>query len=138
MIAIEHLARMWKVELILTGDAPRERGEPIKIVTRGAILRRAGFQHAEFIQLVVNTGLHALRHYQRFQPRSEGIDIVFTVVFRDTQLALDDLELLTQEKLALAILHLCVDLLADLALQQRYIDFFSQQRQDFLHPLFHR
>ena len=138
MIAIEHAAGPLEIELVLRGDAPGQRRQPVEIVAGGAILRRTGLQHRQLVQLVVDALLNPLRHPQRLETAAEGVDVALAIVLGDTELFLDDLELLAQEELALALLHLRVDLFADLVLQLGDLDLLAQQRQHLLHPIHDR
>ncbi len=138
VVAVEYRAGMGQVELILAAHAPRHRGEPVEVVARGAVLRRAGLQHRELVELLFDAGQHLGRHDEALETVAEGVDVVLAVVLGDAQLALDHLELLAQKELALTLLHLGVDLLADLGLQLGDVDLLAQQRQHLLHARLHR
>ena len=129
---------MGQIELIGGGDAPRQRGQPVKIVACGAVFRRAGLQHRQLVELIIDARLNPLRHLELVETAAEGIDVVLAIILGDAQLTLDDLELFAQEEFALMLLHLRVDLLGDLGLQLCDLDFLAQQGQHLLHALHHR
>lgn len=92
----------------------------------------------ELVEFLLDAGQHPGRHDEALQAVAEGVDVVLAVILGDAQLALDHLELLAQEELPLALLHLGVDLVADLALQLGDLDLLAQQRQHLLHAREHR
>ncbi len=79
-----------------------------------------------------------LGHREAGEARLEAFDIGAAIILRQAELLLDDLQLLAQEKLALALADRLVHLRADAVLQPRDLDLLLQQRQHHAHALHHR
>jgi hypothetical protein len=137
VVRIEHPARVLEVELVLANDAPGQGGGPIQIVAGDRIFRRAGFQDRQFVQLFIDAFARLLGQGLAFQALLELFDVGATVVFAQAQLALNDFQLFLEEKLALMLADLAVDLGRQLLLQATYLDLLAQQRQHLFHALEH-
>ena len=76
-----------------------------------------------------------LRHDESFKSLPELVRIAFAVVFRDTELLLNSLQLLTQEKFSLLIIYLILDLLRDLGLKPSKFELMTHEQQYALHAV---
>jgi hypothetical protein len=89
-------------------------------------------------ELVVDAPLRRLGQGQLLQAGTEALRVGGAVVLGDTQLFLDDLQLLAKKELALLRRYLLVDLIRDLAAQLGDLALLAQQLQHFLHPRLQR
>ena len=86
------------------------------------------------VDLLDRPGLDLLRHAGRFDLLAQLVDLgLLRVVL--TQLALDGLELLAQDVLALGLVHLRLDLGLDAALQLEDLDLVREEVRDELQAL---
>ncbi|RMS15976.1 hypothetical protein ALP75_203696 [Pseudomonas syringae pv. actinidiae] len=135
---IQHFAGVLEVQLVSAIDTPRQRTGPVQIITRHGVFRRAGFQHLEFVDLLVELLARLWWQGLAFQALLELLDVGAAVVLAQPQLLLNDLELFFKEELTLMLADLAVHLGRDLFLQTCDFDFLAQHRQDFLHAPEHR
>jgi len=76
--------------------------------------------------------------FQALHSLAKLLDISGLVILGHAQFTLDDLELLTQEELALVLGHLLLDFRANLGLQARHFELLVQQHEHALHTLLQR
>ena len=89
----------------------------------------------ELVELVLNHFTRRLRHNESFKPLPELVRIAFAVVFRNTELLLNSLQLLTQEKFSLLIIYLILDLLRNLGLKSCEFELMTHEQQYALHAV---
>src|SRR5690554_7578913 len=99
MVTVKHRPGLSQIQFVLAVYAPGHGGQPVEIIAGGTVFRRAGFQHRELVELLLDAGEYLGRHHQPFETIPKCINVVFTVILGDAQLALDHLELFAQEKL---------------------------------------
>src|SRR4051794_3278639 len=113
VVLVERLARLRQVEVVHRLLRPRQRGEPLQVCADHAVLGGLRRQALEAVELALGL-LHAVLG----QPR--GLDLLAQLarlgllLVDFAELVLDRLQLLAQEVLALALLHLRLDLRLDL------------------------
>ena len=134
VIPIQYRTRMFQVQHIFRIHAPRQQREPIQIVARDRIFRRAGFQHRQLLHFVIDTPLGRRRQAEHLEAFTEGVDLSGTVVLGDTELLLDRLELLAQKELTLIGVDFFFHLLAQMHLGLGDLDFFLQHHQHLFQP----
>ena len=112
VVAVEHAPRLLQVEVVVGRLRPRERCDPLEVGPDHAVLGRLRRQLLQPVEL-------ALRGLHRVLRQSGGLDLLAQLVrlrgllVHLAELLLDRLELLAQEVLALALLHLGLDLRLD-------------------------
>ncbi len=130
VVAVEHLAAVLEVEVVLGRPRPGQVGEPLEIGADHAVLGGLRRQPLEALQLALRLlpgvlrqlgGLEALAQLGRL-----GLDLVDLA-----ELLLDRLELLAQEVLALPAIHLRLDLRLD---PRADLDQLLLARQDLREP----
>jgi hypothetical protein len=115
-------------------DVPRQGDEPVHVGPDDTDLGRGRRDPAHAVDFLERPGLDLFRHAGGFDLLAQLVDLgLLRVVL--AQLALDGLELLAQDVLALGLVHLGLDLGLDLALQLEDLDLAAEERRDDLEPL---
>ena len=66
MILVEHLARVFDVQIIFGRDAPRQADKPIEVGAHDGVLRRFGRDHLEALEFLVGDFARLGRHLRLF------------------------------------------------------------------------
>ena len=133
VLLVEHGAGVLQIEIVFRGHPPGQLRRPVEVVAGNAVLGGAGLQHGQLLQFVFDTPGYRVGYRQPLQARAKPLGVGGAIVFRDTQLFLDDFQLLTQKEFTLLIRDFLVHLLGDLAAQFGHFALFSQQGQNLLH-----
>ncbi|MNJ38086.1 hypothetical protein D3C77_329260 [compost metagenome] len=135
MVLVEHLARMFEVELVLAVHPPGQGSGPVQVVTGNGVFGRAGFQDRQLAHLFIDAFFTGRRQCLALQALFELLKVGTAVVLGQAKLLLDDLELFLEEEFALVLTDLAVHFGRDLVLQAGDLDLLAQHRQDFFHAL---
>jgi hypothetical protein len=133
VVFVEHGARVDQVEVVLRDLVPRQRHEPVEIRPDDAVLGSRRRDLLEPRQLAVDRLLHVLRQLHLREARAELVQLRLVGVTLP-ELVLDRLQLLTQEELALPLLHLLLDLRLDLRAQLEDLELAIQDGRDLAQP----
>ncbi len=136
VVLVEHLAGMVEVEVVLGRGVPRERLDPLQVVANDAVLRRRGRQSLEPAELAVDGLADLLGQRERREALAKLVHLGELRVAL-AELLLDRLQLLAQEVLALALLHLRLHLRLDLRAELEHLDLAREDRRDMSEPLLH-
>ena len=134
VVLVEDPGGFLDVELVVGRDVPRQPDEPVDVGPDDADLRRGGRDPAHPVDLLDRPGLDLLRH-------AGGLDLVAKLVDLGllgvvlAELALDRLELLAEDVLALGLVHLGLDLGLDPALELEDLDLAGEEVADELQAL---
>ena len=136
VVLVEDLCGALDVELVVGRDVPGQADEPVHVRPDDADLGRGGRDPAHPVDFLERPGLDLLRH-------AGGLDLV--AQFGDlgllrvvlAELALDGLELLSEDVLPLGLVHLGLDLALDLPLELEDLDLACQEVADELEALGH-
>ena len=112
VVAVEHLARMGEVEVVIGRDGPGERREPLEVGPDHAVLGRLRRQALKARELAFRLLHGVLGETRRLDLRTQLLRLDLLLV-ELAELLLDRFHLLAQEPLALALLHLRLDLRLD-------------------------
>ena len=122
------------VEVVVGGDVPRQADQPVDVGADDADLRRGGRDPAHAVDFLDRPRLDLLGHAGLLDLLAQLVDLgLLRVVL--AQLALDGLQLLAQDVLALGLVHLGLDLGLDLALQLEDLDLAAEEAGDELQAL---
>ena len=134
VVLVEDPGGFLDIELIVCGRVPRQADEPIHVGPDDPDLGRGGGDPAHPVDFLDGPGLDLLGHAGRFDLLAKLVDLgLLRVVL--TQLALDGLELLAQDVLALGLVHLGLDLGLDPALELEDLDLVREEVGDELEAL---
>ena len=134
VVLVQDLRGLLEVEVVVGGDVPRQADQPVDVGPDDADLRRGRRDPAHAVDLLDRPGLDLLGHARLLDLLAQLVDLgLLRVVL--AQLALDGLELLAQDVLALGLVHLGLDLGLDLALQLEDLDLAAEEARDELQPL---
>jgi len=134
MVLVEDLRGGLDVELVVRADVPGQANQPVDVGPDHADFRRGRGDPAHPVDLLDRPGLDLLRHAGRLDLLAKLVDLGLLRVLL-TKLALDRLQLLTQDVLALGLVHLGLDLGLDLALQLEDLDLAREEVADQLQAL---
>ena len=135
VVRVEHRARVLEVEVVLGERRPRQREDPLEVRADDAVLGRGRRQLLEPRELAVGRLAHLLGQLaERVEPLAQLGDLGLLRVAL-AELLLDRLQLLAQEVLALALLHLRLDLRLDLRAELEHLELAVQDRGDRAQPL---
>ena len=109
VVAVEHATRVLQIEVVLGRLRPRQRGDPLQVAADHAVLGRLRRQPLEARQLSLRDRPGVLRQVRLLELPAELLGLGLLLVDL-AQLLLDRAELLAEEVLALAALHLGMDL----------------------------
>ena len=134
VVLVEDAGGLLDVEVVLRGDVPRQPDQPVDVGADDPHLRRRRRDAAHAVDLLDRPCLDLLRHAGLLDLVAQLVDLgLLRVVL--AQLALDGLELLAQDVLALGLVHLGLDLGLDPALQLVDLDLAGEERGDQLQAL---
>ena len=134
MVLVEDARGFPDVELVLGRDVPGQADEPVHVRPDDADFGRGRGDPAHPVDLLDRPGLDLVRHAGRFDLFAEFVDLrLLRVVL--AQLALDRLQLLAQDVLALGLVHLRLDFGLDPALELEDLDLVGQEGADELQSL---
>ena len=125
VVLVEDLARVGEVEVVLGGLRPGQREDPVDVGANDAVLGRGGGEALEPGQLAVDGLPRVLGQAGRLDPLTQLADLCLLGVAL-AELLLDRLHLLAQEELALALLHLRLDLRLDLGAELEDLELAIQ------------
>ena len=126
VVLVEDLGRLLDVEAVVGGDGPRQRDEPVHVGPDDADLGRGGRDPAHPVDLLDRPGADLLGHARGLDLLAQLVDLgLLRVVL--AQLALDGLELLAEDVLALGLVHLGLDLALDLPLELEDLDLAGEE-----------
>jgi hypothetical protein len=133
MIIVENLLDKLEVLLDLGALGPRDRQEPVEVIAHHSGFRRHRRHLPELLELV-------RRLLARLFRELGLLDLVldlgeFVVAFAVTDLFLDRLHLLVEKILALGLLHLPLDAVANALLDLQHRDLAADQVEHLLEPL---
>ena len=123
-----------EVEVVLGERAPRQRQDPFEVGADDAVLGRGRRQPLEPPELALGGLAHILRQRQLREPLAQLVHLGLLGVAL-AELLLDRLQLLAQEVLALALLHLRLHLRLDLRAELEDLDLAREDRRDLTQPL---
>ena len=134
VVLVEDLGGLLDVELVVGRDVPRQADEPVDVGPDDADLGRGGRDPAHPVDLLDRPGLDLLGHAGGLDLVAELVDLgLLRVVL--AELALDRLELLAEDVLALGLVHLGLDLGLDPALELEDLDLAGEEVADELEAL---
>jgi hypothetical protein len=130
VVVVELLARVLQVEVVLGRLRPRQRGDPLEVAADHAVLGGLRRQPLEAGQLALRDRPDVLGELRLLELPAELLRLGLLLVDL-AELLLDRAELLAEEVLALAALHLGVDLVLDPAAE---LDQLELAREDLGQP----
>ena len=135
VVVVEHLPRVLEVEVVVGVDAPRQRQDPLEVGADDAVLGGCRRQPLEAAELAVGGLADVVRQRgQLGEPLAQLLDLgLLRVVL--AELLLDRLQLLAQEVLALALLHLRLDLRLDLRAELEHLELPAEDRRHLAQAL---
>ena len=128
------LARLVEVEVVLGHLVPRQRQDPVEVGADDAVLGRGRRQLLEPRELALGRLADVLGQLQLLEPLAELVHLGLLVVPL-AELLLDRLQLLAEEVLALALLHLRLDLGLDLRAELDHLELTAEDARDCVQPL---
>ena len=114
MVVVEDLLGQCQVDLVFRPDVPGKLRHPLQKGPDDLVLRGLGARTLQPLELALHLGLLLLAQLERLHPLPEVLHVVPLVLV--TELALDLLELLPQQHLALPLTQLFLDPRLDLLL----------------------
>ena len=134
MILVEDPGRLLDVEVVVGRHVPGQADQPVDVGPDDPDLGRCGGDPAHPVHFLDRAGLDLVGHAGRLDLVAQLVDLgLLRIVL--TQLALDRLELLAQDVLALGLVHLGLDFRLDPALQLEDLDLVGEEVGDELEPL---
>ena len=136
VVAIERLTGVSQVEVVLARLGPGQAGQPLEVGPDHAVLRRLGREVLEARQLTLGL-LHGVLGQARLvelPAQLLGLDLLLVLL---AQLVLDGLELLAQEPLALALVHLRLHLRLDAGADLHQLELAGEYLGEHPQPLGH-
>ena len=134
VVAVERLARLLEVEVVLRRLRPRQRDDPLEVGADDPVLGRLRGKALEATQLALGLLAGMLGKVRLLdllaQVRRLGLLLVHLA-----ELFLDGLELLAKEELALPSLHLGLDLRLDLAADRDQLQLAREHLREAAQPL---
>ena len=134
MVGVENFASLDDVFLQPAGFLPRHGENPVEIVADDGRLGAHRAHVLELAQLGIRLFAGGLRHLRLFKLGLELFQLAPSV-FAVAELLLDGLHLLVQIILALRLLHLPLDAVADTLFHLQRADLLFHQLEDALKPL---
>ena len=129
VVLVEDPLRLREVEVVLALLAPGQPDHPVQPVAQGRRLRGVGVHALQLLELALDLLQDRLRHPGLVGLLLERRDLLRQLV-AFAQLALDRLQLLAQEELALAPVHLALGLGRDLLLHGQDLELLGHQLVD--------
>ena len=134
VVLVEDAGGFLDVELVVGRDVPGQADQPVHVGPDDADLGRGRRDPAHPVDFLDRAGLDLVRHAGGLDLVAQLVDLgLLRVVL--AQLALDGLELLAQDVLALGLVHLGLDLGLDPALQLEDLDLVGEEVGDELEAL---
>ena len=134
VVLVEDPGGFLDVELVVGRRVPGQADQPVDVRPDDADLGRGGRDPAHPVDFLDRPGLDLVGHAGGFDLVAKLVDLgLLRVVL--AQLALDRLELLAQDVLALGLVHLGLDLGLDPALELEDLDLVREEVGDELEPL---
>ena len=134
MVLVEDDRGLADVEVVVGRDVPGQADEPVDVGPDDADLGRGGGDPAHPVDLLERPRLDLLGHARALDLLAELVDLgLLRVVL--AELALDGLQLLAEDVLALGLVHLGLDLGLDAALQLEDLDLAGEERRHELEAL---
>ena len=134
VVLVEDPGGFLDVELVVGRDVPGQADQPVDVGPDDADLGRGGRDPAHPVDFLDRAGLDLVGHAGGLDLVAQLVDLgLLRVVL--AQLALDRLELLAQDVLALGLVHLGLDLGLDPALQLEDLDLVGEEVRDELEAL---
>ena len=118
MILVEHLPRVVQVEVVLGGDGPRQRDQPLEVGPHDGVLGRLGRDHAQAVELALGGLLRLGRQVALVELAAQLVELGGARVAL-AELALDRLQLLAEVELLLVLVQLRLHLRLDLVARAR-------------------
>ena len=134
MVLVEDARGLLEVEIVIGRHVPGQADQPVDVRPDDADLGRCRWNAAHAIDFLDRARLDLLGHAGLLDLFAQLVDLGLLRVFL-AQLALNGLELLAQDVLALRLVHLGLDFGLDLALQLEDLDLMRQEGRDELQPL---
>ena len=120
------IAACLDVEVVVGGDVPGQADQPVDVGPDDADLGRGGRDPAHAVDFLERARLDLLGHARGLDLLAQLVDLgLLRVVL--AELALDGLQLLAQDVLALGLVHLGLDLGLDLALELEDLDLAGEE-----------
>ncbi len=116
-------------------NTPGDAGEPVEVASGDVELARSRLERLELVELLVEHLAYGLRHIEGSRLFAELFNHLVLAVAFNAKLLLDSLELLHEVVLALSLLNLGLNVLANLALQLSIHKLFLEHDQSFLQSL---
>ena len=134
VVLVEDAGGFLDVELVVRRGVPGQADEPVHVGPDDPDLRAGRRDPAHPVDLLDRPGLDLVRHAGGFDLLAQLVDLgLLRVVL--AELALDGLELLAQDVLALGLVHLGLDLGLDPALELEDLDLVGEEVRDELEAL---
>ncbi len=134
MVGVQHVLRLGQIVADAGTFLPGHADQPVDVVANHRSLGGHGRHHPQLVQLGLGLGLGFLGHACLLDLLLELFGLVGHV-FQLAQFLLDGLGLLVEIVLALALLHLLFDTIADALLDLEHIDLALDQTHQMLEPL---
>ena len=136
VVAVEDLARVAQVEVVLARLRPRQRGEPFQVGADHPVLGRLRRQVLEARELALGLlpGLVGELRLLELAAQLLSLDLLLVVL---AELVLDGLQLLAQEPFALALVHLRLHLGLDARPDLHQFELAGQDLREHAQPLGH-
>ncbi len=132
MVLVQGSRGRFQAEAILGELAPGQADQPVQIVARHAVFRRALIEGGKLGHFFVEDLLRLLREHQALGPLLQRLQLLFARVLVHAQFAADLMQLLVQEELALLSGYLLLDVFPDTALHLADVKLAVQQRDHLL------
>ena len=133
VVLVEHAAGVLEVEVVLRRLLPGQAEDPFQIAADDAVLGGRCRQTLEPSQLPLGRFPDVLGELRLVEALAQLVQLRLLGVAL-AQLGLDRLQLLTQEVLALALLHLGLDLRLDLRAELEHLGLAREDRRDVTQP----
>ena len=134
VVLVEDPGGFLDVELVVGRDVPGQADQPVHVRPDDADLGRRGRDPAHPVDFLDRPGLDLVGHAGGLDLLAQLVDLgLLRVVL--AQLALDGLELLAQDVLALGLVHLGLDLGLDPTLELEDLDLVGEEVRDELEAL---
>jgi hypothetical protein len=125
VVGVQHLAGVRHVEVVVGLDVPRQLDQPLQVGADHPVLGGGRWQALEPRQLALGRLPGVLGERRLLDPLPQLVDLGLSFVALP-QLVLDRLQLLAQEVLALALLHLRLDLGLDLGAELHHLQLAGE------------
>jgi hypothetical protein len=136
VVVVEDPARVVEIEVVLGHPAPGQREDPVEVGADDAVLGRGRRQLLQAPQLASGRAVDLLGQLELVEPGAQLVDLRLLLVGL-AELLLNRLQLLTQEVLALALLHLGLDLRLDLRAELEHLQLAVEDARDPAQALLH-